>query len=430
MFVEISNIIKFFRVLLNNEFQMKKIIMIAMYFPPAEGVATFRITKFVKYLGGVGWSPIVITLNEDAYSNNLISMDNSLMSDIPSDSKIVRTNVSKPIIFRKILSNVTDINWLPKLIYSLVVEIKNERPEVIYATIGPGFPSVAALIVKLIYGIPYVIDFRDLWKGEKIANPRKNITGRIYRGLINVIEPMVVNNASKIICVSDGMENVLKKAYPKRAIEDFVVIPNGYDPCDYEKVKSKKFTHFTIIYAGKFLSEPYFRNPKYFFEALRLVNESNIPVKFRHIGKINEEVVQLAKNCFAYEFCEFVGTLSYTNTIENMKGADLLLLIGSGDNIEQTGKIFDYLGCKKPVLALANNLGGIADVVRELDHVKLIENGNAQLIAHAIKDIYHSSESILVNDSQLKKYHRSSLTRQLGDLLDTVIASKDARATS
>ena len=33
----------------------KKVLMIAQRFPPAGGVGTFRVTKFVKYLKEFGW---------------------------------------------------------------------------------------------------------------------------------------------------------------------------------------------------------------------------------------------------------------------------------------------------------------------------------------------------------------------------------------
>lgn len=409
---------------------MKKIIMIAMYFPPAAGVGTFRITKFVKYLSGYGWSPTVITLNEAEYTRNQIKIDRSLIGDIPLGTKIIRTGISKPIIFRKTLSGVMDINWLPMLIYTLLKEIKQEKTALVYATSGPGFPLVAAAIAKIIWKIPYVVDFRDPWKSEKITKEKTGIKSQIYRKLINLLEPIVIKNASKIICVSEGMNQNFREAYPKIPSSDFVVISNGYDPCDYDNVDAYKFPFFTVVYAGKFLSMPYFRNPKFFFEALKMLNERGLRIKFRHVGDIDAEVVQIAKDCLVYHLCEFTGNLTYTETIKNMKGADLLLLIGTGDNIEQTGKIFDYLGCKKPVLALANNSSGIADVVREINHVRLIENGNAQLIAHEIEDTFHFPESIVVNDSQLTKYHRSTLTRQLVDLLDNVIADKDAAANS
>jgi glycosyltransferase involved in cell wall biosynthesis len=280
---------------------------------------------------------------------------------------------------------------------------------------------MAATLAKVFYGIPYVVDFRDPWKSERSATKNTGIVTMIYRGLISIFEPIVIKHASKIICVSEGMCSNFRMAYPNRMPSDFIMIPNGYDPSDYDNVQAHKFSSATIVYAGKFLSAPYFRNPKYFFEALKMLNERNIKIKFRHIGEVNPEVIQIAKECSVYEYCEFVGYLSYDETIKNMKGADLLLLIGTGDKIEQTGKIFDYLGCKRPILALANSFGGIYDVVSDLEHVTLIDNKNSNEIAEAIENIFSSPIKNPINEAKLIKYQRSELTMKLANIMDKVI---------
>ena len=47
----------------------KKILVVATYFPPAGGVGSFRVTKFVKYLNLLGWKVSVLTVHERFYNN-------------------------------------------------------------------------------------------------------------------------------------------------------------------------------------------------------------------------------------------------------------------------------------------------------------------------------------------------------------------------
>ncbi|MBE0585718.1 MAG: glycosyl transferase family 1, partial [Desulfofustis sp.] len=46
---------------------MKKVLVIAYYFPPLGGSGVQRVLKFVKYLPQFGWQPTVLTIGPTAY---------------------------------------------------------------------------------------------------------------------------------------------------------------------------------------------------------------------------------------------------------------------------------------------------------------------------------------------------------------------------
>ena len=43
---------------------MKRVLMITHAFPPGAGSGVIRTLKFVKYLPGNGWLPVILTLDE------------------------------------------------------------------------------------------------------------------------------------------------------------------------------------------------------------------------------------------------------------------------------------------------------------------------------------------------------------------------------
>ena len=403
---------------------MKKVIMLATYFPPAGGVATFRITKFVKFIDRFNWKPVVLTVKEEHYVESKFVIDHSLLKDIPSDLKIYRTDIGVKSWFLQSLLNGLPTRWLITLFKTIGQIIKTEKPNLLYATGDPFFPLLVGPFAKRFFGLKYIVDFRDPWKLAIPDHPPVGFKGKIFQPINNFLEPIVVNSASRIIVVSEAMAEQYREAYPKRNAKDFIVIPNGFDPDDYNSVPIKKQEIFTVVYAGKFLTGQSFRNPSYFLESLKLLKEKGLKIKFIYVGEKNPEIEEMVEKIGVLDQFESVGRKSYTETISYMKGAGLLLLIGSGQGTEQTAKIFDYLGCKRPILALASEKGGIADVVRNMDRIFLIENKDSNSIANVIEECYHTHSEELFERKNISGYLRENLTLKLSEVFNEVITEE------
>ncbi len=391
---------------------MKKVLMVAYYFPPAGGVGIFRVTKFVKYLLEFGWKPVVLTVREDSYPENSW-FDNSLKQEIPEGVQVYRTKV-----WESKLINDVSIRWLPFLTWSIPKIIRLERPRVVYLTGGPFYSLIAGPFIKLLYGLPYVIDLRDPWKLARLGQPLKGMKARFGRFLIGVIEPIIIRFANKVICVSESMREEYQNAYRSHLPDKFVVITNGYDAQDFEGAEPVSFPSFTIVYTGKFCTREAFRNPTAFFNALRILRERSRQIKFVHVGLKEEVVLNLAKKIGVDDLVDFVGPCPYLETLKYTKGANALLLIAGGQRTEQTTKIFDYLASEKPILALAKRDGEIARILKEVPNAMIIDDDNPQTIAQAIDDVY-SGKSLVGKTTDIKrKYTRRELAKQLAKLLD------------
>ena len=80
---------------------LKKVLVITYYWPPSGGAGVQRSLKFVKYLSKMGFSPIVLTVDEAKASYPL--NDQSLLKEVPKNVKVVRTNSFEPL---NILSSI------------------------------------------------------------------------------------------------------------------------------------------------------------------------------------------------------------------------------------------------------------------------------------------------------------------------------------
>ena len=77
---------------------MKKVLIIAYYFPPLGWSGVQRTLKFIKYLRDFDWEPIVVTVGKTKFS----ILDKSLEDELPKDIKIIRVDDI-------VLKDVTDV---------------------------------------------------------------------------------------------------------------------------------------------------------------------------------------------------------------------------------------------------------------------------------------------------------------------------------
>ncbi len=74
---------------------MRKVLVIAYYFPPIGGSGTQRPVKFVKYLPQFGWQPYVISTDRP-YGDGSEGRNETLLADIPTDVQDWRVPTPEP----------------------------------------------------------------------------------------------------------------------------------------------------------------------------------------------------------------------------------------------------------------------------------------------------------------------------------------------
>lgn len=378
----------------------KKVLMIATYFPPSGGVGVFRITKFVKYLKLAGYEPVVVTID----NKYCINRDDGLLKDVEG-IKVYRLNFS-------VLNNSVEKSFkkaLNKGIYNIV---DVEKPDILFLTGGPFKILPIGRKVYDKYKIPYIIDLRDPWSLQKNngTNAISRLKIRVYRYIESICEKRTLEKASYTCVVNDTMKKEYEKKYPNYK---FAVISNGYDEDDFANIKPVKYKKFTIVYTGKFSVSAGFRNPDTFFQALCHIDG----VEFLHVGNIEQNIVDMTNYYNCGDKCKFVGFKSYNEVLSYAKGADALLLISGNEPSEQTGKIFDYMGCNVPIIALTNKNNEIYKICNNLDNVLVVDRNDVNAIISAVKQI---------KDGKLKSanrynniiYSRKYLCNELIELIE------------
>lgn len=387
---------------------MKKnnvVLLIALYFPPAAGIGTFRITKFAKYLKKLGYEPVIVSPNRKYYTN----LDDTLLDDLKG-------------IKRYEIDLIEDNSKLEKRFYhSLIQEMDKIYSEIGFSkaiiTGGPFYYLKIGPFLNKRYGTKYIADFRDPWSLQKTidGNVFQKLKNIVYKRIARMIEKSIFKYSSYITVVNETMKEEYSTVFPKYNNKIFT-LPNAIDLEDYTSIEPYNFSDRVILYTGKFSTSSGFRDPTNFFLALKKINGNmKQPIKFVHVGGVEQEVVDIVKTLKCDSFVDFYGSMPYKDTISYCKGADILLILSTKERCEQTGKIYDYLGCYGKILAVTNKNNEIYKVCRKYD----ISVANPE----SVHDIEDNIKKLLDTDNI--KYNddfdtREKETKNLIKLLDTM----------
>lgn len=395
---------------------MKRVLMIAYFFPPCGVVGAIRVAKFVKYLKEFGWLPIVLSVEEKNYEG--CQADYSLLSDIPPETPVIHTKVSTSRTLNNIGSR--GCRWIPYLLPAALRAIKDHKVDLVYFTGDPFFQFGMAPLVKRLTKRDYVLDFRDMWTLSTYwAMNAGSVKGRLIRALIKRMEYRAIKDSAYSVFVTQGMRGKYAEFYNGKGISEdkLVVIPNGYDLEDFSSVVPVSFDRFTIIYSGKFWS---FRDPLPFLKAFGLVDAD---IQFVHMGYIEDDVVRMVKSLGLENRVRFLGYVEHKECLSYVCGADLLLVIGGRDKTEPTTKIYEYLATGKPILAIAPRGGEIEGIVKSSKNNTFIDIEEDNIEEKIGAKITHYSKARTATTPQNNEnFERRRLTRMLAQLFDTALA--------
>lgn len=381
----------------------KKLLIVATYFPPVGGVGVFRITKFVKFMSKYGVEPVIITVNTSNFSN----LDYDLLKNIPSNVKIYRLTIGK--------NKDASIPFYFSLKRNLKAILEIESPDQMLITGGPFFILPIGRFALMNFSIPYTIDLRDPWslqRRERITISLKGLKYKLAYFVEDFLEYLSLISAKNIITVNETMTEEYQLKY-KKIRNKFYTVNNGIDMDDFKEIKPKYFKNNNVIlYTGKFNVSAGFRDPSILLKAIAEVNKEGYDYHFVHIGQIDERVISIASTIGIEDKCEFMGIKPYGETLQYCKGAKILVVIGGTEKSEQTGKIFDYMGCQKPVLALCRQDGEIAKICKIVTNYQTAELHDLEAIKNALRKVYkceHNDNYSVLNEI----YDRNKITQIL-----------------
>lgn len=402
---------------------MKNVLLLAIYFPPRNQIASYRTGCFAKYLPENGWMPTVVC--EDWAPGNGI-YDPDCVGVIPSEVQVIRIPNPRPkgfyqkVFLRKLLPYVfphrsPHIWWQEtrRQVFSLLA---SGRFDAIWATSDPLTPLGLAAEASVRFRLPWIADIRDSYNVQPFGSWYKRPIWAFH-------ERRLCRLAQRVFTVSPGLAEGLTVA-TGRKVE---VMENGFDP---EMFGPAVTTHpkFTIVYTGALLPE---RNPQPLFEAMaRCVEQGLIPrseIEVVFYGPPLKQLQPLIPSIaggFPLRQYDRISHQEITSMQQN--STVLLMLAHAHEKGVLTGKIFDYLGAGRPILSIPDDHG---------DVTALLKRTGAGITASTVEEImqvlvrwYNQWKTtgrieITGNPDEIQYYSRKNQARRLAGILDEICAT-------
>lgn len=384
----------------------KRILYISYFYPPMAGPAVLRNLKTVKYLNKQGFSADVITPSDLEYLYHDTSLEaqqherklfrtrsldpmaviKALRRDKKQASKLYMDTPERyKAIFRNLWPIDNKIGWLPFLINTGKKALKENDYDLIYISMGPFSAGLGAYHLSKLSDLPLVLDLRDYWT---LLNDYEMQRFAWQNALSRHWEKKLYRHASLIAAATQGIKEDLCAAFGADLAQKCITVYNGWDEEDFidlpEPVKEEGFVlaYFGNIYARRSLA-------KFYAAVAQLREDGFLPpnTKIKLYGNFFREAMQEATESQVNDLIEFIPQLDHRKAVMAMRNSQVLLLTlnSSGPRGTLSSKIFEYLRCQNPILAMVPAHNEAAQMLRQCGHDYICAMESKDSIYHCLK---------------------------------------------
>ncbi len=322
---------------------------------------------------------------------NLISYKNSKKEIVEVDSNYLEYT-SFALSWSRYIFN-GNFNALVKNHRKILITMLNSgiKIDIIHAHVSYPAGYVAYLLSQE-FSIPYIItEHMGPFPFKKYIDNNKPI---------KEIE-LAINNAQKVIAVSDSLKNDIVKFGYKEPI----VIPNFIDDDKYKLInkivsKNNKFIFLTV---GNMVEQ---KGIDILLESIALIKSKIDNIEFRIVGdglKL-ESYISLSKELKITHLVNFLGKKNRDEVIEEFENCHAFVLPSKHESF---GIVYiEALACGKPIIA--TRCGGPVSIVNKINGL-LIDRDDSNALSAGILNIYknyNKYDSQKIRDAFIDKFSK------------------------
>ncbi|WBX74310.1 glycosyltransferase [Tenacibaculum pacificus] len=293
--------------------------------------------------------------------------------------------------------------------------------DAIITTGPPHSLHLIGLKLKKKLNIKWIADFRDPWTDIDYFHQLPLTKKAIKKH--HQLEQQVLKNADATLVVGETMKENYKKFS-----KNIHVVTNGYDSSENEKNNIVLDDKFSITHIGLMNSD---RNPIILWKALAELSEENNAFKndleIKLIGKLSDDVIADLEK-YQFKNVQKTNYVPHKEVQKYQRNSQVLLLavnkVPSAKGII-TGKIFEYLQAKRPILAIGPEDGDLAEILKNTNSGIIVDFDDKEAIKKSVLNLYKSYKEnrLEVSSKNIEQYHRKELTKQLSVILKQVVNS-------
>lgn len=323
--------------------------------------------------------------------------------------------------------------WLPVAFWKAVRIAKREHVDAVMTTSPPQSAHLVGLLTKWTIGLPWFVDFRDLWVDTFDFYPKKY--GQWRKPLERWMERTVIKNANTVINISQGESDFLQSEYKAIDSNKFHVIHNGYDTADFcDRTDAPALdldqsgTKLKLTYVGTL----YPTTADEFLSALADCFEANPAlsndIELSFIGSIDPSYEKIITSSDYRGSVKIFGQKPHREAIKAMHNADVLLVLQGGNKMKDTevpGKIFEYMGSGRWILALVRP-GDVSSILSGTNTAIVVNPEDTEGIKKQLMGLIERKKQGLLTPSPdmeyIRTFSRKVLAGKLANLLDLTVA--------
>jgi glycosyltransferase involved in cell wall biosynthesis len=402
---------------------MARIAIVTYFFPPGDEIGGLRPSALARNLASMGHDVVVITHQSDPVEAgyravHVTGRARRARAGTAVTGGVARQGATTGLkgLARKLMA-VPDgkTRWARHASRALRVEVESRALDAVITTGPPHSVHLAAL-----WGLGFrragrprwIVDLRDLWTD----NPYYDY-GAARRRVDRRIESVVMRQADAVTTTTAGFARSLKA---RHAVEARRIL-TGFDDTAPPPVRAPHAPPLRVVHAGNLYAGR--RDPRPLLEAAgELVRAGRVDgsaLKLVFIGPDLESVAEAAASYGAADIVETHPPMSHGEVMHHLERAAALLIVQWRSDLTATevpGKIFEYLACRTPIIALGSAPEGeVADILRET---------GAGRVVNSVSECREALESLLEgglpdpDESRLAAFGQRQMALEFARVID------------
>jgi glycosyltransferase involved in cell wall biosynthesis len=441
---------------------MTNVLLLTYMFPPAGGIGTPRALAYARYLPRQSCRLSVLAPTRPALRDYDPGLDKMIPHDvvvhrawtpelpmsfrdriwksrsISSDSVNGQSYVSKRMagplrwLAHHMLFPDPQVLWVPSAFRKACRVIEHDAIDTVIVNMPPYSLLKLALALKRQFPhLKLITDFRDEWLGYYLSHIDRPTEEKVRRAW--ELEAEAVHSSTYVSTVTETWVERLRRRYPKEPAEKFVCTPNGYDPEMFRdfKPRSRNDGKVVVTYFGT-IHDNHVYSPENYLAAIEsLPVQIRSQLETRFIGRVVGDAQSSLKKTKAP--VQLMGFMPKLQGIRELQDSDFLLLIAT-DPSSHAGKLFDYFGCGKPILALSPP-GGEIDRLLRLTRTGWCanpwdQNAIQQMILSAYRQVRQGLPAIYPDMEAVQRYAWPSILARFANAVGLSPAANTTVATA
>ncbi len=361
---------------------MKRVVLVALEFPPCNTAGGHRPRLFAKHLASFGWTPTVLTIRVDDIEGPI---DPRLGDLVDPSLDVVRTG-ALPVRPIRVVGDL-GLRTLGPHAARLAAMARRAELDALVVFGPPWFSFILGPMLHQLHGIPYVVDYIDPWMSDLTSAHPFPSKGWWYHHAAAAIEPIVLRSAAHVTAVSEGILAALRQHYPWLDANRMTAMPYGAEPDDLAAsarlgVQPPDFRagdgEVTMCFTGALQPKggDIMRAVLSAVAEIRAAGGDLGPrLRFRCYGTSNQTwghdrhaVLPLAREVGVdAAVSEMPERIPYLEAMAVLRSCDIVLVTGSADHYYHASKLYPAIVSRRPILAICHADSSIRKVMDETD---------------------------------------------------------------